>query len=178
MTINWPLWEDGGMQVDSLMKEIMNDATGTSPLPAGEGMASLEYMLRLGKLQSVILYGKEPAVTESMGRLGPKGDKNGSSLSNAAVKRRSRKQERHTEEHDIAVIGLAGRYPQAGSIDEFYQNLRSGKDCITTMPKDRWKGYSFSYEADQFYRYGGFLDRIDSFDPLFFNLTPRQAEMI
>ncbi|MGG3326575.1 hypothetical protein ABEQ76_21720, partial [Bacillus velezensis] len=108
MTINWPLWEDGGMQVDSLMKEIMNDATGTSPLPAGEGMASLEYMLRLGKLQSVILYGKEPAVTESMGRLGPKGDKNGSSLSNAAVKRRSRKQERHTEEHDIAVIGLAG----------------------------------------------------------------------
>lgn len=44
MTINWPLWEDGGMQVDSLMKEIMNDATGTSPLPAGEGMASLEYM--------------------------------------------------------------------------------------------------------------------------------------
>ena len=46
------------------------------------------------------------------------------------------------------------------------------------MPKDRWKGYSFSYEADQFYRYGGFLDRIDSFDPLFFNLTPRQAEMM
>ncbi|MGN7290832.1 SDR family NAD(P)-dependent oxidoreductase [Bacillus velezensis] len=178
ITINWPLWEDGGMQVDSLMKEIMNDATGTSPLPAGEGMAALEYMLRLGKLQSVILYGKEPAVTESMGRLGPKGDKNGSSLSHAAVKRRSRKQERHTEEHDIAVIGLAGRYPQAGSIDEFYQNLRSGKDCITTMPKDRWKGYPFSYEADQFYRYGGFLDRIDSFDPLFFNLTPRQAEMM
>ncbi len=46
------------------------------------------------------------------------------------------------------------------------------------MPKDRWKGYPFSYEADQFYRYGGFLDRIDSFDPLFFNLTPRQAEMM
>ncbi|MEH7664939.1 beta-ketoacyl synthase N-terminal-like domain-containing protein, partial [Bacillus velezensis] len=69
----------------------------------------------------------------------------------AAVKRRSRKQERHTEEHDIAVIGLAGRYPQAGSIEEFYQNLRSGKDCITTMPKDRRKGYPFSYKAYQFY---------------------------
>lgn len=39
---------------------------------------------------------------------------------------------------DIAIVGIAGRYPQARNLDEFWENLCQGKDCITEIPKDRW----------------------------------------
>jgi len=41
-------------------------------------------------------------------------------------------------EDDIAIIGMAGRYPEANNINEFWQNLTLGKDCIREVPLDRW----------------------------------------
>ena len=34
---------------------------------------------------------------------------------------------------DIAVIGLAGRFPGARSLDEFWRNLRDGVESITSF---------------------------------------------
>ena len=31
---------------------------------------------------------------------------------------------------EIAIIGLSGRYPGAGSVDEYWEILKDGKDCI------------------------------------------------
>ena len=39
---------------------------------------------------------------------------------------------------DIAIIGLAGRYPGANNLAEFWHNLRTGKDCISEIPRERW----------------------------------------
>ncbi|MGH8258832.1 MAG: SDR family NAD(P)-dependent oxidoreductase, partial [Steroidobacteraceae bacterium] len=39
---------------------------------------------------------------------------------------------------DIAIVGISGRYPQARTLEEFWENLRSGKDCITEIPAQRW----------------------------------------
>src|SRR5262249_43940870 len=39
---------------------------------------------------------------------------------------------------DIAIIGVAGRYPQARDLMEFWKNLRDGRDCITEIPPERW----------------------------------------
>ncbi len=41
----------------------------------------------------------------------------------------------HNSEEEIAIIGLAGKYPQADHIGEFWSNLKNGKDCITEIPK-------------------------------------------
>jgi acyl transferase domain-containing protein len=38
----------------------------------------------------------------------------------------------------MAVIGLAGRYPQAENMREFWEVLKNAKNCITEIPKDRW----------------------------------------
>ncbi|GDY71501.1 hypothetical protein SAV31267_009860 [Streptomyces avermitilis] len=87
------------------------------------------------------------------------------------------------EEQAIAVIGLAGRYPMADDLDEFWTNLVEGRDCITEIPEDRW-------DRDRWYdpdpatpgrahtRWGGFLRDVDRFDPLFFGISPRQAELM
>ncbi len=39
---------------------------------------------------------------------------------------------------DIAVVGLAGRYPGAADEEEFWRNLVAGRDSVTEVPADRW----------------------------------------
>jgi polyketide synthase PksN len=84
---------------------------------------------------------------------------------------------------DIAVIGLSGRYPRARDIREFWKNLREGNDCITEIPKDRWD-HSLYFDKDKnkpgktYSKWGGFLEGVDQFDPLFFNISPREAEIL
>jgi polyketide synthase PksN len=84
---------------------------------------------------------------------------------------------------DIAIIGVSGRYPGATNTQEFWRNLRDGKDCITEIPKERWD-HSLYYDEDKnkagktYSKWGGFLDGVDQFDPLFFNISPREAEIM
>ncbi|HVI46024.1 MAG TPA: SDR family NAD(P)-dependent oxidoreductase [Chitinophaga sp.] len=84
---------------------------------------------------------------------------------------------------DIAIIGLSGRYPGAKNIDEFWENLKAGKDSITEIPPDRWDITDFYSEdrgdkSKSYSKWGGFMDDIDQFDPLFFNISPREAIMM
>ncbi|MGZ8219000.1 SDR family NAD(P)-dependent oxidoreductase, partial [Methylomagnum sp.] len=80
---------------------------------------------------------------------------------------------------DIAIIGLAGRYPQADNLDEFWRNLASGQDCITRMPGERWADFAAGLtQADSSSMarpWGGFINAVDCFDPLLFNLSPKEA---
>ena len=81
------------------------------------------------------------------------------------------------------MIGLAGRYPKANTLDEFWENLRTGRDCITEVPPERWDhGRYFDPEKNTpgkaYSKWGGFLDGVDRFDPLFFNIPPRDAEIM
>jgi 3-oxoacyl-(acyl-carrier-protein) synthase len=70
---------------------------------------------------------------------------------------------------DIAVIALAGKFPEADNIDEFWQNLKSGKNCVTRVPVNRWKDES---------SLGGFINNVDAFDPHFFHVSPIEAEVM
>ncbi|MDO3676283.1 SDR family NAD(P)-dependent oxidoreductase [Paenibacillus ehimensis] len=83
----------------------------------------------------------------------------------------------------IAVIGMSGRYPQASNLEQFWNNLVQGKDCITEIPEERWPLADF-YVPDRktavsqgksYSKWGGFVDGFASFDPLFFNMSPREA---
>ncbi|MFF9687116.1 SDR family NAD(P)-dependent oxidoreductase [Streptomyces sp. NPDC014623] len=75
---------------------------------------------------------------------------------------------------DIAIVGVSGRYPLAEDLDEFWRNLRSGRDCVTEVPADRWDPRDHEGTS----RWGGFLDGVDRFDPLFFRISPREAEFL
>ncbi|MFD0320151.1 SDR family NAD(P)-dependent oxidoreductase [Lysobacter gummosus] len=82
---------------------------------------------------------------------------------------------------DIAVIGMAGRFPGARTPDAFWANLAAGVDSITEVPRERWD-LEAVFDADPrrpnttYCRYGGFLDGIDRFDAGFFRIAPREAE--
>ena len=80
----------------------------------------------------------------------------------------------------VAIVGLACRFPKAPSKEAFWRLLRDGGDAITKVPSDRWNGDAL-YDRDisvpgkMNTRWGGFLDRIDGFEPLFFGISPREA---
>jgi polyketide synthase PksM len=82
---------------------------------------------------------------------------------------------------DVAIIGLSGRYPKSNNLNEFWINLSKGINCITEIPKDRWNWEEY-YDAEKgkpgkiYTRWGGFLEEIDKFDPLFFKISPKEAK--
>ncbi len=81
----------------------------------------------------------------------------------------------------IAVIGMAGQFPKAGDIDEFWRNIAEGRDCMTQVPAERWDPETYFRAGDPvagktYCQWLGALEEYDRFDPLFFNLSPREAE--
>ncbi len=79
----------------------------------------------------------------------------------------------------IAIIGIAGRYPKADSLEEFWENLKKGLDCVEEVPLERWDVEAMARPgAARPARWGGFLRRVDQFDPLFFNISPKEAELM
>ncbi|MCX8128558.1 MAG: SDR family NAD(P)-dependent oxidoreductase [Clostridia bacterium] len=85
-------------------------------------------------------------------------------------------------QEDIAIIAVSGRYPKANTLEEFWNNLKTGMDCITEVPEDRWDTSTY-FDEDRnrsgrtYCKWGGFIDGVDEFDPLFFNMSPREAEV-
>jgi polyketide synthase PksN len=77
---------------------------------------------------------------------------------------------------DIAIVGMAGRYPKAKNLGELWENLAQGRDCIEEISADRHEG-RLLHGSDKKHR-GGFIDDVDKFDSLFFNISPREAEML
>lgn len=88
-----------------------------------------------------------------------------------------------SEEKEIAIVGLAGRYPQAANLREFWRNLQNGRDCITEIPLERWDNTLY-FDPDRsklgktYSKWGGFIADVDKFDPLFFNISPKEAELL
>ncbi|WP_139488191.1 SDR family NAD(P)-dependent oxidoreductase [Brevibacillus dissolubilis] len=87
----------------------------------------------------------------------------------------------HNTLQEIAIIGIDGRFPQSNSLNEYWENLKAGKDCVTEIPADRWD-YRQDFDPEKgkagkaYGKWGGFLDGVDQFDPLFFEISPREAE--
>ncbi|MFJ9818067.1 SDR family NAD(P)-dependent oxidoreductase [Streptomyces sp. NPDC101151] len=79
----------------------------------------------------------------------------------------------------IALVGMAGRFPGADSVDELWDLLSEGRDGVGTVPPGRWDeelvhstGPAGRITTDQ----GGFLHDLDRFDAAFFDIPAREAE--
>ncbi|HKX26950.1 MAG TPA: SDR family NAD(P)-dependent oxidoreductase, partial [Blastocatellia bacterium] len=83
----------------------------------------------------------------------------------------------------IAIIGLSARFPKARDLDEFWNNLIDGRDCIELIPEERWDwraiyGDPHREENKTNIKWGGFIEGLDLFDSLFFGISPKEAELI
>ncbi len=81
----------------------------------------------------------------------------------------------------IAIVGMSCRFPGGSSDPESYWRLlRDGVDAVSEVPPGRWDTDAV-YDPDPealgktYTRSGAFLRDIDFFDPLFFDISPREA---
>ena len=90
--------------------------------------------------------------------------------------------EEHLANDQTAIIGIDGRFPKAANLIEYWENLKNGVDCISEIPPGRWD-YLKYYNAEKqtpgkaYSKWGGFIDDVDKFDPPFFNMSSREAEL-
>jgi natural product biosynthesis luciferase-like monooxygenase protein len=83
----------------------------------------------------------------------------------------------------IAIVGVSGAFPGAPDVASFWQALATGRDCIREIPEDRWDWRAIygdpTREGDKTnIKWGGFLDGAGEFDPLFFNISPHEAQLM
>lgn len=84
-------------------------------------------------------------------------------------------------EHEVAIIGMAGRFPGARNIDEFWQNLRDGVESIAFFSDEELLAAgvdAVKLSNPQYVKAQGALEGIEFFDAAFFGYSPKDAQII
>jgi 3-oxoacyl-(acyl-carrier-protein) synthase/thioesterase domain-containing protein/aryl carrier-like protein len=82
---------------------------------------------------------------------------------------------------EIAVIGMAGRFPGANNVDEFWKNLKNGVESISTFSDEELAEEGIDTrlpENPNYIKNRGALENIEYFDASFFGFTPTDAALI
>ncbi|HLP58696.1 MAG TPA: amino acid adenylation domain-containing protein, partial [Candidatus Deferrimicrobium sp.] len=85
------------------------------------------------------------------------------------------------ENMDIAVIGMAGRFPGAADIDEFWHNLQAGREGITFFTDEELLEAGVAQELihnPNYVKACGILADKDKFDAAFFDYIPAEAKIM
>jgi len=81
----------------------------------------------------------------------------------------------------VAIIGLAGRFPGARNVTEFWRNLRDGVESITHFTDEQLAAAGLDaavFNAPNYVRAGFVVDDIELFDASFFGFNPREGEVL
>jgi phthiocerol/phenolphthiocerol synthesis type-I polyketide synthase E len=87
----------------------------------------------------------------------------------------------HLDGTEIAVIGMAGRFPGARNVDELWRKLRDGVESITFFTDEqlRASGVDPALLLDPDYvKAAAVMDDVDLFDASFFGFTAREAQLM
>jgi acyl transferase domain-containing protein/acyl carrier protein len=91
-------------------------------------------------------------------------------------------EENHETGFEIAVIGMAGRFPGAKNIDEFWDNIKNGVESISYASDEEIAETGIEPELKNDANYvkalGGVLEDKEFFDASFFGYTPKEAEVM
>ncbi|HKI03097.1 MAG TPA: amino acid adenylation domain-containing protein, partial [Thermoanaerobaculia bacterium] len=85
------------------------------------------------------------------------------------------------EGREIAIVGMAGRFPGAPTVEDFWRRLRAGDELITFFSDEELAaaGVDPALLADPaFVRAGGVIEGAETFDAAFFGFSPREAELM
>lgn len=99
--------------------------------------------------------------------------------------RRTETSYRHTRQSKakIAIVGISGRFPQAGSMDAFWDLLVRGTDTHELVPASRWDHRTHvqlnpTSKNTSGTGFGCWLHDAAAFDARFFNMSPREAPQV
>lgn len=77
---------------------------------------------------------------------------------------------------DIAIIGVSGLFPKSNTLEKFHNNLKDAKDCISSISNSRIN--LLNLEKNKEYMKLGYIDDIECFDNMFFNISNKEADFM
>ena len=81
----------------------------------------------------------------------------------------------------IAIVGMAGRFPGARNVAEFWQNLKNGVEAIRPLSDTELRAAGVSAEElaqPEYVKSGVVLEDLDKFDAAFFGFSPKDASIM
>ncbi len=82
---------------------------------------------------------------------------------------------------EIAIIGMAGRFPGAADPDQFWRNLRNGVEAVQQYTDEQLRSEGVAEELlrnPSYIKFGAPLDGMELFDAAFFGLGPKDAAIM
>lgn len=82
---------------------------------------------------------------------------------------------------EIAIIGMAGRFPGAKDVDEYWQNLCAGKESISFFTDEELSASGVPPELlgnPNYVKAKGMMEGSELFDASYFGINPREAELM
>lgn len=82
---------------------------------------------------------------------------------------------------EIAIVGMAGRFPGADDVDAFWRNVQGGVESVTRLTDDELRARGVPQELlddPEYVKAAVKFDGFDQFDAGFFGYTPREAETL
>ncbi len=82
---------------------------------------------------------------------------------------------------EIAVVGMACRFPGASNITEFWDNLKNGKESLTTFSDEELREYGITddeFSNANYVKTKGLIDKAEYFDASFFGISPSEADAL
>src|ERR1700757_720318 len=81
----------------------------------------------------------------------------------------------------IAIVGMAGRFPGARNIDEFWRNLSNGVESIRQLTDSELVAAGVGrgeLAAPDYVKAAAILDGVEMFDASFFGFNPKDASIM
>jgi phthiocerol/phenolphthiocerol synthesis type-I polyketide synthase E len=82
---------------------------------------------------------------------------------------------------DVAIVGMAGRFPGAEDLETFWSNLAGGVESISLLGDDELRAAGVSegeIAHPDYVKATGRLRDVEHFDAAFFGYSPREAEVL
>lgn len=89
--------------------------------------------------------------------------------------------DRNFPPHAVAIIGMAGRFPGARNLDEFWRNIREGAEALEDVTEEELDAAGISPDLrddPRFVARGTALEQSLHWDAGFFGYSPREAQII
>ena len=83
--------------------------------------------------------------------------------------------------HAVAIIGMAGRFPAARNLDEFWHNISTGVEVLDTLTEAEMDAARVPIDVrsnPNFVPKYTTLEDADLFDAGFFGMSPREAQIL
>ncbi len=90
------------------------------------------------------------------------------------------KEDEQIGKEEIAVIGMAGRFPGANTLERFYENIRDGRECISFFTREELEDEVDSTLLDNelYVKAKGVVEGTEYFDARLFGYSDREAELM